>query len=65
MKNQKITNYGILLAEIQYYESTGNDYQVERLSAQLEKARKKDKQLADKDEQLRLEIEGRLKDDEN
>lgn len=39
-----ITNYGTLLAEIQYYESIGNDIMAERLSKLLEKAREKDRE---------------------
>ena len=60
-----ITNYGKLLAEIQYYESIGNDHQVEILSSRLEKARKKDKELSDQQEQFRLRSEGGATDGEN
>jgi hypothetical protein len=60
-----ITNYGLLLAEIAYYEGIGNDFQVEKLSSQLDKARKKDKELADQQEQLRLRTEGVAKDGDN
>jgi hypothetical protein len=42
MKNP-ITNYGKLLAEIQYFEGVGNDFQVERLSKLLDAARVKDR----------------------
>jgi len=44
MMKKPITNYGKLLAEIQYYESIGNEIMVDRLSELLDKAREKDRE---------------------
>lgn len=46
MKNQP-TNYGKLLAEIQFFASQDNDYMVDKLSKLLEAAKKKDKEIAE------------------
>lgn len=39
-----ITNYGKLLAEIQYFESIGNELMVDKLTELLDKAREKDRE---------------------
>lgn len=59
-----ITNFGKLLAEIQYYESIGNDFQVERLSRLLDQARAQDKKdLTKQEEDENLCNEGHLMDE--
>ena len=44
-----ITNYGKLLAEIQYFESIGNELMVDKLSELLDKAREKDREKSKSD----------------
>lgn len=59
-----ITNYGKLLAEIDYFISIGNDDQAERLSKILDKAREQDhKNLTKALDQAKLENEGCLTDE--
>lgn len=56
---KSVTNYGKLLAEIQYYEGIGNEFMAEKLSSYLEKARKKDLEIRkiNEEELKRLEDE--------
>lgn len=48
MKTPIITNYGKLLAEIQFFEAQENDYMVEKLTKRLEAARERDRLEAEK-----------------
>lgn len=47
MKTPNVTEYGKLLAEIQFFQSQENEYMVEKLTARLEKAREQDRLAAE------------------